>query len=274
MNVEAKHQRLKGVLADMGSVVVAYSGGVDSALVLKVAHDVLGKHAVAATSISPTFPPSQLEEAKTFASHWGIRHFFVQSDELQIAGYSENNPNRCYLCKNDLYTQLSELAEKEGVHFLADGTNMDDLLDYRPGLKAARALGVRSPLVEAQMNKDDVRTLSKVMELCTWDKPASACLSSRFPYGTEITHERLKQVGDAEEALRGLGFRQFRVRYHHEIARIELAPEELPLALSPDLREELTEKVRACGFRYVTLDLQGYRQGSLNEGIKHVRSEA
>jgi uncharacterized protein len=271
-DLEAKHNRLEEILRRMGSALVAYSGGVDSALVLKVAHDVLRERAVAGTSISPTFPASQLEEAKRFAASLGIRHLFVDSDELRIPGYSRNDPDRCYLCKNDLYARLAKLAEEEGLDRLADGTNRDDLSDYRPGLKAARERGVRSPLVEAGLGKDDVRAISKLLRLPTWDKPASACLSSRFPHGTQITRERLSQVEEAEEALRGLGFRQFRVRYHQEIARIELNPEEIPLILKPEVRQNLTEKIRACGFRYVTLDLEGYRRGSLHKDITDVET--
>ena len=261
---EAAHERLREIVKKMGSVLVAYSGGVDSALVMKVAREVLGADAVAATSLSPTFPPSQLEEAKQVAASIGIRHLFVHSDELRIPGYAENNRDRCYLCKNDLYTQLTDLARAERLQFVVDGTNLDDLSDIRPGLKAARELGVRSPLVEAGLDKRQVRSLSRRLGLPTWDKPASACLSSRFPYGTEITYERLDQVGKAEEILCRLGFKQFRVRYHGETARIEMATEEFSLLLDPLLRSRMIEEIQKLGFRWVTLDLSGYRQGSLN----------
>lgn len=245
----------------MGSVAVAYSGGVDSALVAKVAFDALRETAVAVTSLSPTFPSSQLEEAKEVAAAIGIRHLFVHSDELQIPGYAENNSNRCYLCKGDLYSLLSGVAEREDLRTMVDGTHLDDLTDIRPGLKAAREKGVRSPLVEAGLNKEAVRSLSQELGLPTWDKPASACLSSRFPQGTPITYERLKQVEESEEVLRRMGMRQFRVRYHGETARIELAVEEFPVLLDGDRRETLVAQIRACGFKWVTLDLAGYRPG-------------
>ncbi|HLG22131.1 MAG TPA: ATP-dependent sacrificial sulfur transferase LarE [Candidatus Manganitrophaceae bacterium] len=258
------YDALQAIFKEIDSVLVAYSGGVDSALVMKVAHDTLGPAAVAATSISPTFPPSQLDEAKRVAATVGVRHLFVRSDELQIPGYAENDRNRCYLCKNDLYTLLTQLARNEGIQSVADGTNLDDLSDVRPGLKAARELGVRSPLVEAGLDKAAVRALSRALKLPNWEKPASACLSSRFPYGTPITYERLDQVGRAEEAVRRLGFKQFRVRYHGETARIEIAPEEFPLLRNDTLRLQMLQEVKACGFSSATIDPNGYRQGNLN----------
>lgn len=264
MGVNPAHDRLEKILHEMGSVLVAYSGGADSALVMKVAFDTLGPAAVAGTSISPTFPPAELDQAKGVAAAVGIRHLFVRSDEIQIPGYAENGRNRCYLCKDDLYTLLSGIASKEQVRFIVDGTNIDDLSDVRPGLTAAREHGVRSPLVEAGLDKAAVRAVSKALGLSTWNKPASACLSSRFPYGTEITYERLGQVGKAEEALRRHGFSQFRVRYHGDTARIEMAPDEFPRLLDPEKRSLILDEIQRCGFQRVTLDLAGYRQGSLN----------
>jgi uncharacterized protein len=274
MNKHAAYESLQKIIREMGSVLVAYSGGADSALVMKVAYDTLGPSAVAGTSVSPTFPPSQLEEAKAVAASIGVRHLFVESDELQIPGYAENNRDRCYLCKDDLYSLLADVARRERLRFIADGTNLDDLSDIRPGLKAARERGVRSPLVEAGLDKASVRALSFELGLPTWDKPASACLSSRFPHGTSITYERLEQVGQAEEILRRLGFRQFRVRYHGDTARIEMDIEEFPALLDSSKRTDLLEQIRACGFQWVTLDLAGYRQGSLNVLTEHRPSES
>lgn len=258
------YDRLRKILSEMESVLVAYSGGVDSALVMKVAYDTLRDRAVAVTSLSPTFPASQAAEAKAVAASVGIRHRFVQSDELQIPGYAENDRNRCYLCKNDLYSLISEMALQESIRFIVDGTHLDDLSEIRPGLKAARELGVRSPLVEAGLNKEAVRAFSKALGLPTWDKPASACLSSRFPHGTRITYEGLAQVEQAEEVLRRSGLRQFRVRYHQEIARIELAEEEFPALLDPARRAQLLRQIQGCGFRWVTFDLAGYRPAGLS----------
>jgi uncharacterized protein len=259
-----KLSRLEQGLGGFTSALLAFSGGVDSSLLLRVAHDVLGDRLTALTSVSPTNPESDTAQATDLARTLGVRHLIVASNELEVPGYATNPTNRCYLCKNRLYEICAEEARARGIAVVIDGVNVDDLGDYRPGLRAADEYGVRHPLVEAAVTKDDLRRLSCWLGLATWDRPASPCLSSRFPYGTEITLERLRMVAEAENALHRLGFRTLRVRFHLETARIEIATEELARLLDPALHAAATEAVLAAGFRYVTVDPAGFRSGSLN----------
>jgi pyridinium-3,5-biscarboxylic acid mononucleotide sulfurtransferase len=260
-----KLDRLRDLVREMQSVLVCYSGGIDSALVLAVAHEQLGAHAVGMTAVSASLAPAERQEASRVAAALGVTHHLVDSREIERPGYVANGPDRCFHCKSELY-DIARLKQVEwGLAVVANGTNLDDLGDYRPGLQAAANAGVRSPLVEAAFTKDDVRTAARALGLEIWDKPAAACLSSRIPYGTAVTPERLAQIGGFEADIRELGFRQVRVRWHDHIARVEVDVAELPRMLDDAVRARLVERGRAHGFRYVTLDLAGYRTGSHNE---------
>jgi len=263
------YEKLKDIISGYRRVVVAFSGGVDSSLLLKCSVDVLGRENVlAATAVSETYPSSQLEEARNFAASIGVRHVELATEELSIPGFRNNPPDRCYHCKRELYLKLIELAEEEGCDAVFDGSNLDDEGDYRPGMKAIRELGVRSPLLEAGLTKSAIREISRRLGLGTWDKPALACLSSRFPYGQEITEEALEMVERAEEALRRMGFRQVRVRHYGRMARIEVDGDEIDRLLDATLRDRIVGELRKIGYVHVCADLQGYRTGSMNEVLR------
>jgi len=263
---EPKEGALRETLASLGSVVVAYSGGVDSAYLAWVANDTLGDRAVAVTADSPSYPERHRALAIRIAHEFGLHHEIIRTGEMERPEYRANPENRCYYCKHELYTHLSRIAADRDA-IVVDGNNADDRGDYRPGRQAAREFGVRSPLDEVGLTKAEIRELSRRAGLPTWDEPASACLSSRIPYHHDVTDEKLRTIERAEQALRDLGFRVFRVRHHDEVARIEIAREEMARALEPEMSDAIVRQVKAAGYRYVTLDLQGYRRGSLNEGL-------
>jgi len=266
-----KFNRLKENLKEMGSAVVAFSGGVDSTFLLKVAHNVLGDNVTAITARSSTYPEREYREAVEFTSSNNIKHITIVSEELEIEGFSENPTNRCYFCKHELFSKIGKYAKENGIKFVLDGSNADDLGDYRPGLKAINELGVVSPLKDVGLTKEEIRILSRELGLKTWDKPAFACLSSRFPYGQKITREKLEMVDRAEQYLLDLGFRQVRVRHHGDIARIEVAAHERKKFFDEQLMDKVSEEFKKIGFTYTALDLKGYRIGSMNETLKGLK---
>lgn len=257
-----KLEKLKSIIKNTDGAVVAFSGGVDSTFLLKVASEVLGDNTIAVTANSETYPKRELEEAKLFAKTQGIRHIIIETLELEIAGFADNPPDRCFYCKHELFSKLTDIAKNNDIKYVFDGSNYDDRNDHRPGMRAAKQLGVVSPLKEAQMTKEDIRELSKEFGLSTWNKPSFACLSSRFPYGTKITPDKLVVIGEAEDFIRDLGFQELRVRHHDTIARIEVGKADLGRIAA--FADQITDKLKSLGFLYVTLELSGYKTGSMN----------
>ena len=273
-SAEEKQQRLFSILRPMGRALVAFSGGTDSAYLAWAAHRVLNRGALAITADSASLPESHKRDAEAFVKRFGIAHEFIHTREFENPDYLRNDANRCFHCKDELFTRMAEVAHERGFEHILYGVNRDDLGDYRPGQAAARRHSVSAPLVDAGLSKNEIRELSHRAGLPTWDRPASACLSSRIPYGTPVTIQNVKRVEAGEEELKALGFRQFRVRFHGDVVRVEIARGELPRALSMEMAARFTEIFRRLGFRYVTLDLEGYRQGSLNEVLPQAQAAA
>lgn len=269
--LDIKYHDLKKYLKELGNVIVAFSSGVDSTFLLKVAHDVLQDQVIAVTAQSCSFPQRELSEAKAFCQKEKIRHIVIESEELNIEGFRHNPKNRCYLCKRELFEKIQKIADEENIKYIVEGSNLDDNGDYRPGLIAIQELGIKSPLRYAKMTKQDIRYLSHMLNLETWNKQSFACLSSRFVYGEEITEKKLMMVDQSEQLLLNLGFHQVRVRIHGTIARIEIQPDEFQKLLVKDIRENIVYEFKKIGFSYVTMDLMGYRMGSMNETLEMVK---
>jgi len=268
MLLDEKLELLKDIIRKKGSAAVAFSGGVDSTFLIRVAKEVLGDKLIAVTATSSTYPERELNEAIKYAKDFGVKHIIISSEELDIEGFASNPKNRCYYCKKELFTKVKEVALENGIEYVFDGSNLDDNGDYRPGMLAAKELLVVSPLKEAGLTKKDIRDLSKEYGLATWNKPAFACLSSRFPYGNKITLPKLKMIDKAEQFLLDMGIRQVRVRHHGEIARIEVAPEEREKFFNIEFMDKISSKFKEIGYIYTTLDIAGYRTGSMNEVLK------